>query len=105
MSVKDLNDNNFSTETGGLAVVDFYADWCGPCKALKPLFKKISNDFSDVIFGTVDIDKSPDLAKQFNVMAIPTLVFMKDGAVFKTVVGVGSESDIIDTLNEMLESK
>lgn len=76
-------------------LIDFYADWCGPCKMLSPTIEEISKENSDIKVCKVDIDKDPELAQQFRVMSIPTLVAIKDGTVLKAVSGVRSKKDIL----------
>jgi thioredoxin 1 len=76
-------------------LIDFYADWCGPCKMLSPTIEEISRENGDIKVCKVDIDSDPELAQQFRVMSIPTLVAIKDGKVLKTVSGVRSKKDIL----------
>jgi len=100
MSVIELNDKNFD-ETTGLAVIDFYAEWCGPCKIISPIFHKLSDEIKDVRFGAVNVDNAPNLAKKFNILSIPTLVFLKDGEISEIVVGVISAQKIEEKIGEM----
>ncbi|MEF8880674.1 MAG: thioredoxin [Candidatus Nanohaloarchaea archaeon] len=60
-------------------VVDFWAEWCGPCKKLKPVFKEVSEEIDDVRFGKVDMEEESDLGTQFGVRALPTILILKDG--------------------------
>ena len=76
-----------------IKVLKFSADWCGPCKALTPKFKEISmkEEFSDVEFSEIDIDKRQDLATQYNIRSIPTVIVLKDDTVVDRIVGVVPE--------------
>ncbi|CCD26588.1 Trx3p NDAI_0I00190 [Naumovozyma dairenensis CBS 421] len=70
-----------------LSVIDFYATWCQPCKAMSPIITKLMNEHPDVNFYKVDVDESPSLAQHCNVSAMPTFVLTKDGAIADTIVG------------------
>ena len=76
-----LNDPNFNQETGsGTVLVDFFAEWCGPCKLLLPIFEELAPEYEGKIkFVKVNVDESPNSAQQFGVLSIPTLVVLKDG--------------------------
>lgn len=91
MSVTVLKETEFETavlKAEGLAVVDFYADWCGPCKMLAPVIEELSLDHKEVHFFKVNIDENTDLAAKYGVMSIPTVVLFKGGEVLATEVGV-----------------
>ena len=84
----ELTKENFAQETGkGLIVVDFWATWCGPCRMQAPVLEEIEEAVPALKVCKVNVDKQPELASQFRVAAIPTLAFMKDGKVVRTVVG------------------
>ena len=89
--VKSVNKDNFSEEVLKIerpVVVDFWADWCGPCKAFAPVIDEFSEEAGDKIkVCKVNIDDEPELAEKYGVMSIPTLVAFKDGKVISTVVG------------------
>lgn len=82
----------------GTHLVDFYAEWCGPCKMLHPVLEKVGSKI-DVI--KVDIDKFENLAMQYRVMSVPTLVFFKDGKPVEGVVGFRSEDELLDIINKL----
>ncbi|MBW6431764.1 thioredoxin, partial [Patescibacteria group bacterium] len=84
MSVVILDDKNFSKEVlehKGSVVVDFYADWCGPCKMMAPIFEEAAAESKDVKFGKLNVDTARDMAMKYGVMSIPTLIVFKDGEV------------------------
>lgn len=80
MAIKNLDSKSFdSFIKKGNSIVDFYADWCGPCKIMKPHFEKASEKMKGVKFGKVDVDAEGELAQRFQVMSIPTTIFFEDG--------------------------
>lgn len=106
MSVTPLNDANFANEVleAKLPVlVDFYATWCGPCKALSPIVEKLAGEFQGKLkVGKLNIDDSPQAPTQFSVRAVPTLVFFKGGKVVDTAVGFKSENDLRARIQRLL---
>ncbi|MDP4039221.1 MAG: thioredoxin [Candidatus Pacearchaeota archaeon] len=77
--IKILNSESFNDFIGkGNVVVDFYADWCGPCKVMAPHFEKASEEIEEVKFAKVDVDNNQELAMRFGVMSIPTTIFFKN---------------------------
>ncbi len=80
-NVKELNENNFDDFISeGNAVVDFWAEWCGPCKMIKPVFEEVAGEMKGKVkFGKVNIEDGQELADKFGVLSIPTLIFFKDG--------------------------
>ena len=83
-----------------LTVIKFEATWCGPCRALTPVFNKVMAANPDVDFQIVDIDENSLLAQQMMVAAVPTITFVKDGNVVDTIVGLQREQVILDTINK-----
>ena len=91
MSVKAFNEGNFEEEvlkTEGTVLVDFYADWCGPCKMMSPIIDELAEELEGVKVGKVNVDNNQDLAMQYNVMSIPTIMVFKNGQISQTFVGV-----------------
>ncbi|XP_031566186.1 thioredoxin-like [Actinia tenebrosa] len=74
-------------EHGRLIVIEFFADWCGPCRQIASQFKKIVEEFCDVTFAKVDVDENEDIAEDEKILAMPTFVLYKNGKMVETVVG------------------
>jgi thioredoxin 1 len=106
-NVLTIGDNNFESEIGsvGVAMLDFYATWCGPCKTIAPIVEQLADEFSDkgVTVGKVDIDKAPDLAVKFAIQSVPTLLFFKDGEVVDRLSGAHSKPNIEKKLTTISE--
>jgi len=102
--MEKLTKENFVTETGsGLYAVDFYADWCGPCKTIGPVFEELSAQYDGKIkFGKINIDEQRDLAVEYKVMSIPTLLFMKDGKEEDRIIGVVDTTALKEKLDALL---
>ena len=91
MAAKHLTTAEFDQVVGAapLAMVDFWASWCGPCKMLSPVVEAIADQYEGkALVGKVNVDEEPDLARRFGVMSIPTVVFLKNGQEFDRKVGV-----------------
>ena len=90
MSVQDLDKNNFNSTIAASenpVIVDFYADWCGPCKMIAPVMEQIARSRTDVDVYRVDVERNPELAAQFGIMNIPTIISFKDGKLYKKTMG------------------
>ena len=90
MSVIKINKENFASEvlnSNKPVLLDFYADWCGPCRMVGPIVSEIANERSDVKVGKINVDEQPELAAQFQVMSIPMLAVIKNGKLENQVVG------------------
>lgn len=86
----EVNESNFKelTETKDrLIVLDFWATWCGPCRMLAPVLEEIEKEYQEVTFGKINVDDEAGLAQRFDIVSIPTLVFMKNGEIIKKSVG------------------
>jgi thioredoxin 1 len=108
MSLTVLNDDNFQAEVldADLPVlVDFYATWCGPCKALSPIVEKLATQYAGRIkVGKLNIDEAPQTPSQFAVRAVPTLVFFKDGQAVDTLVGLRRENELRARIEQLIGS-
>ena len=97
----EINNDNFKSEVleNELVLVDFNADWCGPCQMLKPILEEISNEKSTKIVS-VNVDDNMELAREYGIMTIPCLILFKDGKEYKRSVGLKSKDDIISMMEE-----
>ena len=86
----------------GVAVVDFWATWCGPCKMLAPILDDVADSVTDAKFGKVDVDNAPELAKRFGIMAIPNVCIFKDGQLVDRIVGLCDEDELAETIKKHL---
>ena len=103
MSVLQITKNNFDTEVMNSekpVLIDFWASWCVPCKMLSPVVDEIAEETTDVKVGKVNVDEQPELARQFGVMSIPTLVLIKDGKVAEQSVGVKPKDTILKMIKQ-----
>ncbi len=104
--IKLLDSKNFeSTLTqNDVVLVDFYADWCGPCRALHPTLEKLASNFDGkAVISKINVDKNPELAQQLNVRSIPALFYYKNGKLMGQHVGGQSESTLSENLNRLID--
>lgn len=95
MAIVKLNSANFNEEIkSGITLVDFYADWCGPCKMIAPFIEQLANEDTGAKIAKIDTDESQDLAERFGVMSIPTLIVFKDGEVVAQHMGFAAKPQI-----------
>ena len=102
MSIIKIENGNFEKEvlkSETTVVVDFYADWCGPCKMMSPIIDKIAEENIDIKVGKLNVDEAQEIAVRYNVMSIPTIILFKNGIEFKRLVGVTSKNNILNALN------
>ncbi len=100
MSVLSVNKNNFESvkNSDKPVLLDFYADWCGPCRMVSPLVDEIAKENPQYLIGKINVDDEPELAQAFGVASIPTLVVMKHGKIVQQAVGARPKSHIITML-------
>ncbi len=98
MSILNLNSANFKEkviENSGTVLVDFYADWCGPCKMLAPVINEVASEHSEITVGKVNVDESPELAQAFGIASIPTIMVFKNGTASAVKVGYCTKDAIL----------
>ena len=103
MTTKNVTDENFDTEvlkSKSPCVVDFWAEWCGPCKQIAPILEEISNELSEVTIAKHNIDDHPNQPTKYGVRGIPTMLLFKDGELKATKVGATTKSNIVSWIKE-----
>ena len=102
MSVKHIDKHNFHSEvlsSDKPVLLDFWAPWCGPCRMVVPMVEQIAEERPDAKVGKINIDEEYELAREFGVMSIPTLVVMKDGKIVRQAAGARPKHQILEMLN------
>ncbi len=100
-NVKHLNESNFEAETAnGVVLVDFWAQWCGPCKMLTPVLDQLAAEIGDkAVIAKVDVDEGQKIAAKFGVRSIPAIFIFKDGKVARQFVGLQDKKTLLDAIN------
>ena len=101
MSAIHINNQNFKNEvllSDKPVLLDFWAPWCGPCRMVLPIVEEIAEERNDIKVGKINVDEEPELAAQFGVMSIPTLVVIKDGKIVNQAMGARPKSAILAML-------
>lgn len=101
MSVLKITSENFEREVINSkepVMIDFFANWCGPCKMMSPVIDEIAEELQNIKVGKINVDENQELAMKYNVMSIPTIVIIKDGKEIKRFVGVQDKENLIKDL-------
>lgn len=102
MSVLKFDEGNFEEEVlkaKGKVLVDFYADWCGPCRMMAPVIEEIEKEVGEnVKVGKINVDSNQELAIKYDVMSIPTIMVFENGKTIKTFIGVTDKTELLDVL-------
>ena len=106
MAVVDLTDDNFeqTVTDNGFVIVDFWAEWCGPCKSFAPTYSKVSEDHPDIVFAKVNTEEQQQVAAHFQIRSIPTLMIFRDQIIIFSQAGAlpeGSFRELIEKANEL----
>ncbi|MEN0004190.1 MAG: thioredoxin [Bacteroidota bacterium] len=102
-----LDQNNFdqAVQDSDVVLVDFYADWCGPCRVLHPALESLSKEFDGkATIAKVNVDQSPELSREFGVTSIPALYYFKNGEIAGKQVGVQTQANMAKNLTELIEN-
>ena len=101
MSVIKVNQSNFDEILTGEkpALLDFYADWCGPCRMVAPVIEEIAREHPEYVVGKINVDESPELAQKYGVFSIPTLAVVKDGRIAGRMTGAKPKEKILELFN------
>lgn len=101
MTALHITQSNFEAEvlkSDKPVLVDFWAPWCGPCQMVLPIIEELANEVTDAKICKVNVDEEPELAREFRVMSIPTLLVFKDGKVAQTAIGARDKNEILEML-------
>lgn len=102
--MQEITQDNFAESiASGVVVVDFYADWCGPCKAIKPILKEISDERPEVPVYLLDIESASEIVQEHGITSIPTVMIFKDGEVVDKMVGVVGKQVILSVVDQSME--
>ncbi|KKQ01532.1 MAG: Thioredoxin [Candidatus Roizmanbacteria bacterium GW2011_GWA2_36_23] len=107
MAIKHVSKEEFQKEViehKGPVLVDFYAEWCGPCKTTSPILDELSSEIKNMKFVKIDVDKNPDLASSYSVFSIPTFLIVKDGTVVAQFIGAIGKEGFLQEINKVLDS-
>ena len=107
MAVTEINKDNFQEEVinyKGIVMVDFYAQWCGPCKMTSPIIDDLSQELKDIKFVKVDVDANQELSSQYNVFSIPTFMIFKNGEAVNQFVGALGKDAFLAEINKVTSS-
>ena len=101
MSALSINKNNLDSIKKGekTVLLDFYADWCGPCRMVSPIVDEIAEERDDIVVGKINVDNEQELARDFGILSIPTLVVLKNGEIINKASGARPKAQILELLN------
>jgi thioredoxin 1 len=103
--VKETTDRQFNTDVlkaDKPVIVDFWAEWCGPCRMVSPILEEVANEHPEIYVVKVNVDAHPEVARDFDVVSIPTLIVFEDGITVKIIVGAHPKSSLLEELSYWL---
>ena len=106
--IKELDKKSFEElleKKDKLIIIDFFAKWCMPCKMFSPIFEKISQQYTEVEFGKIDIDLNEEIVSKYSIEGVPTIVFIKNGILINQEIGFRSENEMQDLINKYNNKK
>ena len=105
-SVKHLNSENFDLETAnGVVLIDFWAEWCGPCKMLGPVLEEVSKEVgTDAVIAKINVDEAQEIAMKYAVRSIPAIFILKDGKTIQQFIGVQSKQVLVNAVKDALKA-
>ena len=101
MSAKYITKENFENEVlraDKPVLLDFWAPWCGPCRMVGPIVDQIADEREDLVVGKINVDEEQELAKEYGIMSIPTLMVLKDGVIVERIVGARTKENLLELL-------
>lgn len=103
MATTELTIDNFEStlQSNEIVLIDFWAEWCGPCRMFGPVFEKVSEAYPDVIFGKIDTEAQQQIAASFNIMSIPTLMIVREQVIVFSQAGAMPEASLIDLVEQV----
>jgi thioredoxin 1 len=105
-SVKHLDSGNFDLETAkGVVLIDFWAEWCGPCKMLGPVLEEVAKEIgNDAVIAKINVDEAQELAMKYAVRSIPAIFILKDGKTIQQLIGVQSKQVLVNALKDAIKA-
>ena len=103
MATVDITADTFeeTIEKNDIVVVDFWAEWCGPCKSFAPIYEEVSNDYDDVVFGKIDTEAEQELGAHFNIRSIPTLMIFREQVVLFSQAGMLNNTQLKEVIEKV----
>ena len=103
MATIKLTKDNFNeiVENNDITIIDFWAEWCGPCKQFGPIFEKVSNEYEDIAFGKVNTEEEQELAGYFQIRSIPTTIIIREGVIVFSQPGLLPEEGLKDIISQV----
>jgi len=99
----DANFQETALEDGGVAVIDFWAEWCGPCRMITPIIEELSKEYEGKAkIGKVNVDENPEISKEYGIRSIPTILVLKNGEVVDKQIGVTTKKVLTDKIEAQL---